>query len=338
MTTDMTFLEDRYRRLLRWLPEPARSRWTEDMVDTYLTAAIADDAEVGTPSLADQWDVWRLALRLRLGAPGGTVRAIVAGQTVRLVALAGSVALATMGVVAEVGRAWMHGLLPALPSPPLAGTPVPFGLRGLGEVTLDLLAVALVVCLIRGAGAARPLAGGIFAGWLVLTVAQPIGWPTLLPAVLPLITWIGLPLLAAALAPSAPVTPSPRWVLLLPVVAVPVWAASVQPAEPIGWLTALASPGGLLAAGVVVAGMVLLARRPALPAARLAIAIFGLTVLPGLAAQLSPAFEGYHELPGYRAIIITGLILTALTVLATGIAGARAVHALPAGVPSDHLE
>ena len=147
------------------------------MVDTYLTAATADDpeyAEFGTPALADRIDVWRLALRLRLGAPGGTVRAMMAGRTVHLVALAGSAALATMGLVAEIGRAWVHGLLTGLPAPPLAGTPAPFGLRGLCEVTLDLLAVALVVCLIRGAGAARPLAGGIFAGWLALTVTQPI--------------------------------------------------------------------------------------------------------------------------------------------------------------------
>ena len=147
------------------------------MVDTYLTAATADDpeyAEFGTPALADRIDVWRLALRLRLGAPGGTVRAMMAGRTVHLVALAGSAALATMGLVAEIGRAWVHGLLTGLPAPPLAGTPAPFGLRGLCEVTLDLLAVALLVCLIRGAGAARSLAGGIFAGWLVLTVTQPI--------------------------------------------------------------------------------------------------------------------------------------------------------------------
>ena len=157
----------------------------------------------------------------------------------------------------------------------------------------------------------------------------------MLGAVLPLLTWVGVPLLAAALAPSAPVTPWPRWVLFLPVVAVAVWAASVQPTEPIGWLTAVASPGGLSAGGVVVAGVVVLARRSATPAARLAVAILGLALLPSLAGQLSPALD---HLPGYRAIIITGLILTALAVLATGVAGARAVHALPAGVPSDHID
>ena len=56
MSLEPNLLEVRYRRLLRLLPEPARSRWAEDMVATYLAASTAEDpeyAEFGSPTLAD---------------------------------------------------------------------------------------------------------------------------------------------------------------------------------------------------------------------------------------------------------------------------------------------
>lgn len=35
----MSPLEQRDRRLLTWLPEPARSRWADDMTETYLRSS-----------------------------------------------------------------------------------------------------------------------------------------------------------------------------------------------------------------------------------------------------------------------------------------------------------
>src|SRR3954447_1169729 len=95
----MSPLEQRYRRLLQWLPEPARSRWADDMTETYLSVTTAGDpeyAEFGSPTVADRLDVARLALALRLGAPGASVRAVAAGRTVRLVAVACTGALGSM--------------------------------------------------------------------------------------------------------------------------------------------------------------------------------------------------------------------------------------------------
>ena len=120
----MSPLERRYRQLLAWLPEPARSRWSDEMTETYLEAATADDpeyAEFGSPSLADRWDVARLAVGLHLGAPGSSVRAIAAGRAVRLVAVVGAAWLAGQALVALALTAWTHDRLPFLTAPDLPG-------------------------------------------------------------------------------------------------------------------------------------------------------------------------------------------------------------------------
>jgi hypothetical protein len=233
-------------------------------------------------------------------------------------------------VVGMLATAWWHGLLTTLPPPPL-DAPMPLGPRQVYETALNVCSVALVVCLIRGARATRLMAGGLFLGWVVLTVSQPPEGPVLVLSVLPLTT-LAVPLLAAVLAPTEPVVPWPRWLLLLPVFVLGGWVVSLHPARPIGWLTVLTDPAGLELAAVVTAGVIVLARRSTSSAARLAVAGLGLAVLPSLASRLS--FEG---LPGYRETIIAGLVLLAGTVIATGVMGARAVQRLPTGVSGDTI-
>ncbi|SEK30347.1 hypothetical protein SAMN04515665_101352 [Blastococcus sp. DSM 46786] len=334
----MSPLEERYRRLLRLLPEPARSRWADDMVGTYLAATTRDDpeyAEFGSPTPADRLDVLRLALRLHLGAPGATIRAVAAGRTVRLVALTGSVALATQGLVGLAMAAWVHGLVPGVPAPQLPG---PLLLRpeaALGHV-VDVLLVALAVCLVRGASTARPLAVAALLG-LVLATSLRLGGPTTLPAVLSLVTW-AVPLLAAVLVPAEPAPRRARWqvvvpalvTLLGPVVATAGWAASRPEREPGAWLLALGQPVGWWVVALVAAGAAVLSRPSATAVGRLGVAALGVALLPSLAGQLT-----YGGVAGYRAVVVTGLVLLAGTVLVTGASGVRHVRALPAGATGD---
>ncbi|MGR6962962.1 hypothetical protein ACU610_00630 [Geodermatophilus sp. URMC 61] len=338
MSLEANLLEVRYRRLLRLLPEPARSRWTDDMVATYLTASTANDpeyAEFGSPTLADRVDVWRLALRLRLGAPGATVRAVVAGQTLRLVALIGSAALAAQALLGLAVTAWWYGLLPGVPAPALTA-PFSFGPGDALVRALDVLIVALAVCLFGGVQVARPLAVGILLGEVLVTLVQASG-PSIVSAALWLAT-MAVPLLAAGLVPAQPVPRRLRWLVglaalgtvLLPGTAVAWWAASGQPDQPSAWLVALTQPTGPWAVAVVAAGVVVLTRRSATPAARLGVAALGLAVLPALANQLA-----FGEPACFQAVVATELVLTGATVFVTGLAGGRAVQALPAGVTGD---
>jgi hypothetical protein len=150
----MSPLEQRYRALLAWLPEPARSRWADDMTETFLAVATADDpeyAEFGSPSLRDRVDVARLVLRLRLGARGASVRAVATGRAVRLVALAGTVALASSALVGLVAAAWVHGSLPFVAAPDV-GPGSPSGPPEAMVACVDLLTVVLAVCVVRGLG------------------------------------------------------------------------------------------------------------------------------------------------------------------------------------------
>jgi hypothetical protein len=115
--------------------------------------------------------------------------------------------------------------------------------------------------------------------------------------------------------------------------AVAWWAASGQPDHPSAGLVALTQPTGpwaVAVVAVVAAGVVVLTRRSAMPVARLGVAVLGLAVLPALATQLA-----FGEVAGFQAVVATELVLTGVTVVATGLAGGRAVHALPAGVTGD---
>ena len=71
-TSEMTLLEQRYRRWLRLLPKDYREQWEEDMVDTFLAGALrgTDEdrvvASFGSPQLGEVASVIALALKLRL--------------------------------------------------------------------------------------------------------------------------------------------------------------------------------------------------------------------------------------------------------------------------------
>lgn len=87
---DVGILEARYRRALTLLPARYHEQRAEEMVSTLL-----DGATDGRrwPSVAELTSIVALATRLRVGAPGGTRRAVAAGEVLRRTALAGLLAL-----------------------------------------------------------------------------------------------------------------------------------------------------------------------------------------------------------------------------------------------------
>ena len=85
--TDQTDQTDRYRRVLALLPRAYREQRGDEMLGVMLDAA-ADEGRRG-PSLGELVSVLALSLRLRTGAPGGSLRAQSVGETLRLITLIG---------------------------------------------------------------------------------------------------------------------------------------------------------------------------------------------------------------------------------------------------------
>ena len=323
----MSPLEQRYRRLLSWLPEPARTQWADDMTDTFLEVTTADDpeyADFGSPSVADRLDVARLALRLRLGAPGASVRGVATGRAVRLVALAGTAALASLALAGLVSTAWLHGVLPVPPAPDLGGE-LRWGPGEAWSALVGALTVALGICTLRGLPATRPLALAVLVGQVV-EAAQLAGGPV---SLLPQVT-LAVPVVAAALAP--PGAPARRrWEpALVTLVVLGPWAvglpaAALLPGDPAGALVALFDPFVQFGIGTTAAGVVWLARGPAgRGPAGLAVAVLGAALLPALAGRplvTDPA--------GYGATVLVVTVAVALTAAVTGALGLRSVRALP---------
>jgi len=301
-------LEQRYRRLLRALPEPARSRWADEMTDTYLEATCADDpefAEFGSPDLADRIDVWQLALRLRLGGPGASARAVLTGATVRWVALLGVLASAAPAAFAQVARAvWSD-----LPGPTGWQTPV--------VTTTAVLGVALFGCLVHGSVVARPLAGGLllldlFA--VVVSWSAPAGTVALL-----LLGATAVPLLAAlAVEPERSARPWRWWAgaagAVVLVGGLP-WLALVVPV----WLTTDTAA----AVGLALVGVVAVARSAA-PAAG-AVAALAVVALPPLV--LTTLVGGPAE---YLVAQVGAVAVLALVAVVCGATAVRAARRLPA--------
>ena len=327
--------ERRYRQLLAWLPEPARSRWSDEMTETYLEAATADDpeyAEFGSPSLADRWDVARLAVGLHLGAPGSSVRAIAAGRAVRLVALVGAAWLAGQALVALALTAWTHDRLPFLTAPDLPGQ-LSWGPLQATYVVFHLLCIGLAVCLVRGLAAARVLAGATFAVQVGLLVAH-LATSLYPPTVWEWLAWAPsvVTLAAAAVVPPEPLRPRPWWLLAVPgLTLVLAWPARL-PGEVDGWLVALADPvvHGALGLAATLAVLEVRARATRGPA-ELAVAVLAATLTLALSRQWTwDVAAGYHP----TAVAATGL--AAATAVCAGVIGLRAVRALPVTVPTQH--
>ncbi|WP_299953222.1 hypothetical protein [uncultured Modestobacter sp.] len=330
----MSPLEQRYRRLLTWLPEPARSRWADDMTGTWLEATTTDDpeyAEFGSPSLADRLDVARLALRLRLGAPGASVRAVATGRTVRLVAVAGTLALASMALVGLVSRAWLHGLLPLVDAPELG--PVGWGPWDAVATLVSGLTVTLGVCALRGLAATRPLALVVLAT-LVVEAVTTVGGPGALLTLLTQLT-VAVPVVAAALAPTGPPVHRRWWPVWLGLLLVAPWVVgatlvTLLPAGPADGLLALGDQFVQLGIALVATAVVLLARRrPERGAAELATAVLAVALLPALASRLP-----YDTPAGYAPTVLAVTVGVLLAAAATGAVGTRALRALPADVPA----
>jgi hypothetical protein len=322
----MSPLEQRYRRLLRWLPEPARSRWADDMTGTYLSVTTADDpeyAEFGSPTVADRLDVARLALALRLGAPGASVRAVAAGRTVRLVAVAGTVALASMALAGLAATAWAHGTVPFLPAPDLGGA-LPWGPLQAVDVVVSALTVALALCAVRGSAGTPALALVVLVGQVLPSVAsthRPLD-------LLPLLT-VAVPLVAAALAPTGTPLRRPWWLLPIPAATAATWPLVLLASRPPDGLAALGDPVVQWALLVAAAGAVLLARRASRGPAELAVAVLAVGTLPGLASRWPADLAGYHQ------VVVGSVVAVALIAAAAGAVGSRALTALPADAAAD---
>lgn len=86
--TDATIgpLEARYRRILTLLPAAYRERRGEEMLATLLDGAAGGRR---WPSAGEVTSLAALAVRLRVGAPGGSRRAVAAGEVLRRTGLAG---------------------------------------------------------------------------------------------------------------------------------------------------------------------------------------------------------------------------------------------------------
>ncbi len=278
----MSPLEERYRRLLRALPEPARSRWADEMTDTYLDATCADDpeyAEYGSPSPADRLDVWRLALRLRLGAPGASARAVLTGAVVRRVALLGALLAAAPAVLGLVGRA----LTPDLPW--VGGWPA------LLATGASVCSVALLGCLVHGSRATRPLAAVLLVAQLVASARAVDAVPWSAAAVGAVALAAAVPLVAALLVAPAPEARPGRWWAgaagaLALVTGLP-WATS---ALPVWWSTPAVGAAALAVVGIgaCLRGAAALAGGSAV----LAVASLPAVLLPAFAGGPGPYVAG----------------------------------------------
>lgn len=114
-------LEARYRLILMLLPATYREHRGEEMVSTLL-----DSATEGKrwPSIGEVASLATLAMRLRVGAPGGTWRAITVGEILRRIALTGLLALglwtASNGAASLVVLWFQRHFVSHLPGPMLA--------------------------------------------------------------------------------------------------------------------------------------------------------------------------------------------------------------------------
>jgi hypothetical protein len=181
-------LEERYRRVLRLLPAPYRTRWEEDMVATYLAAAAAEgdteDAaylrDYGRPGTHEVLSVLALALRLRVGGVEAAPVARLWGDSLRAVALIGLLVHAVTSAIGIVLTLWLAGEVALLPAPPVGPAfHVPTGVWRMALEFVGLFAIAGFVALV--VGQPRP------ARWLA-TVPLAIGWASTLHAA---VTWPG---------------------------------------------------------------------------------------------------------------------------------------------------
>lgn len=134
-----TLLEQRYRRALRLLPAAYRDAWADDMVATFLEGAYAsmpDDPEgvdVSRPRWGEMASIAALAIRLRLGGIDSPARPRLWGDSVRLAARLGLLAMASLRLSFVLINVWVALRLP--------GTHLPPGVTGIPSRWMSITAL-----------------------------------------------------------------------------------------------------------------------------------------------------------------------------------------------------
>ncbi|MEV0608751.1 hypothetical protein AB0I61_20505 [Polymorphospora rubra] len=279
-----SLLEERYRRMLRLLPASYRREWEDDMVATFMEGAYASDpddpegVELGRPGRSEFTSVVALAVRLRLGGADAAPRSFTLGEAVRRVALVGLLAHAVGALVGAALVVWTAYRLPGLPA-----DAVPDAYAGRWQALwglTGLLWIPAYLALVHGHHrAARVLALVALAPVLIGTVVDVSADGGAFA--LSRSYWLlfdALPVLAlAAFHGGAPPVRSRPWLVALPVGAVA--ALAVLLGWPTGGREVLVDWPGLWCAGVFVAALVHVVRRPAVPHLALALGVLAVAVL-----------------------------------------------------------
>ncbi len=343
-----SLLEQRYRRVLRLLPDGYRRSWEEDMVATFLQrayAAVPEDpegVELGRPDRAEVASVAALALRLRLGGTGAPPRYRAWGAAVRRVALLGLFAHAVGAIVGVLLLVWSVKRLPGLvvPTDPAATSVDPAH----GWLSLSgLLWIPAYLSILHG----HRRAGVILALLALLPPTATSVWQLARvdhAYALSRITWLAfaaIPVLALIgyHRDVAPVRPRP-WLIALPATAVAAFVLLLL-AQPSDGHDALLDWPGLWFTGLTIgAGAYLVAatRRhtPDRPYWPLALALLAIAVLALRTAMLWDYLTLSVSLPGRDTVVILDLAETiGLLTLALGLGthGLRTVRHLDDTVP-----
>ncbi|HEV2634657.1 MAG TPA: hypothetical protein VGX23_05890 [Actinocrinis sp.] len=154
----MTTLEQRYQKLIGYLPKDYREARAEEILTTLM-----DDAEPGRrrPKAADVLSVGSLAIRLRFGAPGANARGRLTGDIARKTIIANLVLQSAISAYVPV-------LLVTEFSPVLSKVALPLWFSSVSCVLEAALAVALVLGRLR--------TGRVLSVVTLLAVATDMGY------------------------------------------------------------------------------------------------------------------------------------------------------------------
>ena len=155
-------LESRYRRLLTLLPNSYREQRAEEILGMLLDGAAEEQR---WPRAAEVASLAALAVRLRTGAAGGSLRAAAFGEVLQRFALAGLMiqTLYFASILGEVVAASQNGMFPGWSD---------LGLLSILQVgCATVLPAAALVCLVRG----RNRTGRILAVLSALLTCAEIG-------------------------------------------------------------------------------------------------------------------------------------------------------------------
>lgn len=314
-----TLLEERYRRVLRLLPDSYRAEREEEMVAAFMEVyGDVPDESNPKPRWGEIASVARLSLRVRLGGAGAGPRAVTWGESVRLVALFGLAFQAALSALTIPGR--VDAL--QLQNPPLTFE------RAL-EITAWLSTVLWVVAFAALMRGRARLAKGVTAvvvtatllqyGWLV---ANGIRWVDLLNELL----WV-VPVMALLAGFHRDVKPVARswWLVLAPpaaggAVGLALLAITEPDVDRFGWWFGWLSTSGMAALAIIVGALATLRRRsPAISLVMAMVAAVTLcTLLPALVSAPQDATSWL-----LWASVLTQVVAMACVVVVFGVIGAK---------------